>query len=112
MSEIFRQTFPDDFGGASHPSGAAIPADVAEAVFSLVARHTTAPRVAVYPLPVDHVIAIHTGQRITTEAAAIVHTHLRALLQASLEPSWLMVETGARQLVVVTVREALNELIP
>jgi hypothetical protein len=93
------------------PNALLLPDDVAHAVYGLVARHTNAARVAIYPLPVAHVVAIHTGQRVTTESAAIVHEHLRALLQNYLEPAWLLVDTRIPQLTVLPVQRALAELI-
>ena len=111
MSEVVRPIGFDDFGGAPQASNPVLAADIAEAVYSLVARHTNAPCAAIYTLPVENVLAIHTGARITTESAAIVYGHLVALLCNSLESSWLMVEPASRRLEVVTVRQALAELI-
>ena len=50
-------------------------------------------------------------QPFDTELAAVIHQHLCDLLQHSLEPSWLMVDPELRQLRVLTVAQALAELI-
>src|SRR5688500_1678162 len=100
--------FPDD---DTIPHGPVLlPDDVAQAVCALVARHTDAPRAAIYPLPIEHVVAIHAGERVTTEPAAVLHEHLCSLLQRSIEPSWLLVEVPTQQLAVLTVQQALAKL--
>ena len=89
-----------------------VPAHVADAIFAMVDRHTGLRYAAVYTLSDPVNVAVHCGEHVVLESAAIVHEHIGPLLRAQSARSWLVVDMTDRTLRPMSVERALGYVIP